>query len=108
MPPSANRYWRVFRGRPVVSEEATAYKRQVRWLALQQLRQRPLRPLSGPVSLSVVACKLRGNADLSNRIKVLEDALQGVAFEDDKQVVELHAYRAEGDEAKVVVTVEAR
>ena len=36
MPPSANRIWRVCRGRIVLSEEARAYKAKVRLLARVQ------------------------------------------------------------------------
>lgn len=88
-PPSANRYWRTFRGTTVVSPEARAYKQTVRLLALTK----SARPLSGPVVLVLRVFRPRKAGDLSNRIKVLEDALCGVAFDDDDQVVEIRATR---------------
>lgn len=104
-PPSANRYWRVWRGRPVLSEEARSYKQGVKLRALTEgLRKPP----SGPVVLSLVVYRPRRAGDLSNRIKVLEDALEGIAFEDDSQVVEIHARREEdAANPRVVITVEA-
>ena len=104
-PPSANVYWRVTRqGRIYVSPEAKAYRARVRWLAMGAR----LRPLTGPVSLSLAVYRPRRAGDLSNRIKVLEDALQGVAYADDSQVVELHAVRLDdAADPRVEVTVEA-
>ena len=104
-PPSANLYWRTTRrGHTYVSPEAKAYKARVRWLALGAR----VKPLAGPVSLSLAVYRPRRAGDLSNRIKVLEDALQGVAYADDSQVVELHALRLEdAADPRVEVTVEA-
>jgi Holliday junction resolvase RusA-like endonuclease len=75
-PPSANRYWRSDRGgRPHLHARAAG-----------------LTPLEGPVRLTLIVFRPRRAGDLSNRIKVLEDALNGIAYADDGQVVELHAY----------------
>lgn len=93
-PPSANRYWRVWRGRPVVSSEARQYKLDVATLA----RVAGLRPVEGSVSLTLNIYRPRKAGDLSNRIKVVEDALQGIAYENDSQVVEIIARRH--DDAK--------
>lgn len=90
-PPSSNRYWRSFRGRVVRSDEASDFKRVVgRACAVARLR-----PLTGPVSVVLKLYRPRRAGDLDNRIKVLLDALQGFVFENDSQVVELHAYRHE-------------
>lgn len=91
-PPSANRYWRTDRGHlPHLSDEAKAYKKQVAWALVAQLGR--AKPLQGDVVLHLVVFRPRKAGDLSNRIKVLEDVLQGYAYEDDSQVVELHALR---------------
>lgn len=104
-PPSTNRYWRVWRGRAVKSAEATAYIRNVKWRALAQGLSKPL---SGPVVMALTVYRPRRVGDLSNRIKVLEDALQGIAFEDDSQVCEIHALRLEDPtNPRVEVRVEA-
>lgn len=102
-PPSANRYWRNFRGRTVVSAEATAYKRAA---GLECRRQNPYgRPLTGDVVLRLKVFRPRRAGDLSNRIKVLEDALIGIAFVDDSQVVRIEAERHD-DKANPRVEIE--
>lgn len=92
-PVSANRYWRVFGGRVVHSAEARSYRNLV------QIKARGVTPLEGPVSVHVALCPemtAKGLAsktrlDLDNCLKVALDALQGVAFSNDKQVVKLIA-----------------
>ena len=96
-PPSANRYWRVWRGRPVMSSEARAYKAQV--AALLRDRQ----PETGPVALEVEVIRPAKRGDLDNSLKVLLDALKGTVFEDDQQVVELHAWRLDRKRKGAVV-----
>ncbi len=103
-PPSANTYWRVFQGRTRVSPEARAYKLNVARLG----KVLKLTPISGPVVMRVDIYRPLKRGDLSNRIKVLEDALEGVCFEDDSQVVRIVANRFD-DKAnpRAVVTVES-
>lgn len=114
-PPSANKYWRVVKGRPVVSAEARSYKQGAKLRALSA----GIRPISGPVVLSVGVYRPRKAGDLGNRLKVLEDALNGVAWIDDGQIVEIHMRRFEDkanprvellieeDMPRTLVTVEA-
>ena len=93
---SSNRYWRVFGGRVCHSKEALDYRRYV---ALIALREGYARPFTGDVAVSVALCPemtAKGVAsktrlDLDNCLKVVLDALQGVAFNNDKQIVELRA-----------------
>lgn len=89
-PPSANRYWRNFRGRTVVSGEAKAYKDAAAWLARAAGMDEPL---TGNVALTVRWYRERKAGDLSNRLKILEDALQGVAYVNDSQIVRIVAER---------------
>lgn len=114
-PPSANRYWRVRVSRGVLgrhlpmtykSREARAYQEAVRNIALAAgLRPVPIGQ-QVRVTLHWYAGSLRG--DLDNRIKVLIDALQGSAYENDRQVFELHAFRTlDRGNARMEVTVEA-
>lgn len=88
-PPSANRYWRAFRGRTVLSAEAKSYKKQVAAI----LKAAGWVPSEGPVAYTANIYRPLKSGDLDNRLKVLGDALTGFAWVDDKQVVELHAYR---------------
>lgn len=90
-PPSTNRYWRNVNGKTIVSAEAAAYLKQAGWLAKEQGAQM----LAGCLRVVYHFYRPRESGDLSNRIKILEDALNGIAWEDDKQVVEIHAYRHE-------------
>ena len=108
-PISANRYWRTFvaGGRVVThpSTEATQYKRDAAWIA----RGAGLvEPLEGPIEVELVlhpvepkdaAVRARKQGpswvfgvrclDVDNAVKVALDALQGVAYANDKQIVTL-------------------
>lgn len=128
-PISANRYWRpVNLGKHisiVPTKEARQYREQVGWIArgagvkapLQgrlavDLKLYPNRPQDwrtrqrkfGAAWDDSVQC-----IDLTNAEKVLMDALNGVAFNDDKQVRRYTAERMEPDErgARVVLTIQA-
>jgi Holliday junction resolvase RusA-like endonuclease len=96
-PPSANRYWRMVNGRMLVSREGRAYKKLVD-------RQVTALPLIVPVAVTVRWARSKRMGDLDNRLKVCLDSLRGIAWLDDKQVVELHAYRSEGGDDTVTVT----
>lgn len=89
-PPSANRYWRTTRdGRTYVSAEAKQFKTHVALLCSR------CRPLEGDVRLTLAFFRPAKRGDLSNRIKILEDALIGFAYADDKQVAHIDAERFE-------------
>ena len=95
-PVSANRYWRIARNRVYHSKEALAYRRDV---ALIAARGGYAKPLQGNVVVRLALCPemtAKGVAsktrlDLDNCMKVALDALQDVAFVNDKQIVELSA-----------------
>lgn len=103
LPPSANRYWRhtCKNGHVVtyVSAEAKAYRTEV-WAAWPHDTE----PYAGNVSVTMHFYMTR-IGDLDNRIKVLLDALQGLAYEDDKQVCHLEATRQKGKPARVMVHI---
>lgn len=131
-PVSANRYWRSFvprgsrRAITVVSPEAEQYRDDV---AIAHARNYGTRqPMTGPVLVSVQLYPARPrdwqkrafrdgpnwhasvrSIDLDNALKVLIDALKGIAYEDDSQVWYIDAMRCEPDEhgARVVVTVKS-
>lgn len=94
-PISANRYWRHYKGMTIRSPEAMKFIRDVKLIAAVEKAPK----LAGPVELNIIfhpKLTRRGAAslirqDLSNTIKVTEDALQGVAFSNDSQVVSLNA-----------------
>lgn len=128
-PISANRYWRpVNLGKHisiVPTKEAKQYREQVAWIARAAGARQPL---AGRIAVDLKLYPHRpqdwktrqrklGAAwddsvqciDLTNAEKVLMDALNGVAFEDDKQVRRYTAERMEPDEhgARVVLTIQA-
>lgn len=92
-PPTANKYWRsiISKGRVMVlvSSKAKHYKRAIAIIAKARVKT----PLVGSLVITLKLYRPRKIGDLSNLIKVLEDALQGVCYEDDNQIVEIHAYR---------------
>ncbi len=101
-PPSANAYWRTWQGRILKSSEARKYQATVRF---QNHKERPLKNL---VRVEIDVYRPRRIGDLDNCIKVLLDALRGIAFEDDDQVVEILATRHDDKEnPRAEVRIEA-
>lgn len=91
-PPTVNHAKAVVRGRLITSREGRRYFETARMLARAAYKG-PL--LTGPVELRLDVYRPRRIGDLSNRIKVLEDALVGVVLEDDSQVTRIVAARFE-------------
>jgi crossover junction endodeoxyribonuclease RusA len=87
-PPSSNRYWRVFRGIPVMSAEARAYKNKVALMLRGKMKI-----AKGDISVTLAWYRGRKSGDLDNRAKVALDALQGSLYLNDSQIVALHLYR---------------
>lgn len=127
-PISANRYWRALtingHAAMVPTKEAKAYKADVGWRAkLAGIRA----PLAGRMSLQVRLFPARPQdwakraqrnpdgwdddvrcIDLGNCEKVLSDALNGVAWVDDKQLRRILLERCEPDDrgARIEVVIE--
>jgi Holliday junction resolvase RusA-like endonuclease len=98
IPPSANRYWRHaavksrkrgFIVTTYVSEEAKAYKDALRLALLSK----GVRPMVGAVKLTVRYFRPMRSGDLGNRLKVVEDMLEGVAYINDNQIAEIEMFR---------------
>ncbi|MBE7457431.1 MAG: RusA family crossover junction endodeoxyribonuclease [Phycisphaerae bacterium] len=83
-PPSVNHYWRMWRGRMLISREGRAFRKSV-CAALAQLG---MQPLSGPLAVAIeLHPPDRRRRDADNSQKATLDALQhGGAFHDDSQV----------------------
>lgn len=88
-PPSVNRAYRVFNNRSILSAEGRAFKQAAALVA------RGHSPLDGDVSVTFKAYRPRKCGDLDNLFKLGLDALKGVAFHDDKQVVHIEAFRGD-------------
>jgi len=112
VPPSANRYWRSVNGHPVKSREAREYRARVQLAVMRatfgSLTSHQVIDAASPMAVTIRWYRAAKMGDLDNRLKVLLDALNGTAYGDDSQIVELHAYRAEDKKnPRVEVTVEA-
>ena len=88
-PPSANRYWRSYRGRVVKSEEARAYQQKAGWIA----KTSGFDCTSNNVSLTLRVYRPAKRGDLDNTLKILVDSLKGIIYQDDEQVTIIHAER---------------
>ena len=95
-PPSTNRLWRTTKhGRTYQPAEVVAWKRTAAWTA----KSIGIEPITGPVGVRIALLPrmtVRGKAtkrriDLDNAIKAVLDALNGVAYADDSQVIDIHA-----------------
>ena len=96
-PPYVNAYWRSictgtkgsggFRAMTILSREARAYQERMKTYAAGAT------PLTGPVKLTIRVYRPRKIGDWDGTIKPLCDALQGVLYLDDAQIVEAHVYR---------------
>jgi Holliday junction resolvase RusA-like endonuclease len=78
-PPSKNRMWKHGRGHTYLSDEARAYAEEVKALA----RIAGTELYRGPVFMRV---EVFAGGDIPNRIDVLADVLEGIAYVDDKQL----------------------
>jgi crossover junction endodeoxyribonuclease RusA len=100
-PPSANRYWRIFKGRAVKSAEARAYQ-----VAVSQ-STRGIERLEGDLSITLRFFRPAKRGDLDNRIKQILDALNEVAYHDDSQIIKIEAERFDDKKnPRVEVTIE--
>lgn len=88
-PPGVNALYRTFRGRMLLSSEARAYKTKVGLLA----RAAGLRPRKGEVEVRLALFRPRRIGDIDGPLKVLLDALEGHAYDNDSQVVGLYVTR---------------
>lgn len=94
-PPGSNRLWRHERGGHRLSAEAIAWKRQAQWIA----QAAGCGLLAGNVAVQMIlhprltkAGKAsRTRLDVDGGIKITLDALQGLAYANDKQVTRLSA-----------------
>lgn len=79
-PPSANRYWRNFRGRMVISKEAREYRTRIGY----QKSQLPQVKSGARLEINMLAYPPdRRKRDIDNLIKITLDALEkGLGFND--------------------------
>src|SRR4029077_9821051 len=91
--------------RTMVSAAGRQYKHDASLKALSQ----GMRPVSGPVAVSIRVFRPRKVGDADNVLKAALDSLKGVAYADDDQIVELHLYRDDDkDRPRIEVEVTAQ
>jgi Holliday junction resolvase RusA-like endonuclease len=102
-PPSNNHYKRHYctvdrehAVRARLTDQAEQYKHNAGWAA--KMVRGPQEPLSGPVSVVIHAYLPTRRTDADNVSKLVFDSLNGIIWEDDKQVVDYHIYLVRGDE----------
>lgn len=88
-PPSTNRYWRVYQGHAVKAVEAHEYIEAVSIEVRKQIpaSMRATLPLTGAVAIALAWYRSARCGDLDNRSKVILDALEGLVYQDDSQIV---------------------
>lgn len=69
--------------------------REFETLVAWEARRAKVRPTNAPVAMTLRFFRCRGDAD--NLTKSILDALNGIAYDDDRQVVELHVYVTRAD-----------
>jgi Holliday junction resolvase RusA-like endonuclease len=101
-PPSVNNLFaNANNGRRIKTERYLDYIADVEHICLVQR----VRPIAGEIIFTLRAFRPRKSGDLDNLPKAILDSLKGSAFHDDKQIVELHAFRFE-DKSNPRVEVE--
>lgn len=93
------------------------YKSWVKWCAVQAMDGRARFPREMALSLDVVVTTVKPKSlpkhvihntkkpDIDNYVKGLMDAMEGVVYEADQQIVEIHARKVYGESDMVSVSV---
>ncbi len=96
-PPSANVNWRSGNGKIYKSDASKHYRSE---LLVEAHKAGIHEPLTGDLVVSVDVYRPQKRGDLDNRLKVLLDCMNDVVFQDDEQIVEIHARRFEQPKLK--------
>lgn len=84
-PPSVNTYWRRAGNRIYLSPAGRKYKKDVALSCDVQCHAAPLLGRLG-VHIELASPNKTRDTDLDNRLKAILDALEGVAYENDRQI----------------------
>lgn len=95
-PVSTNSIWRAVGGRALLSAEARKWKHDAHWLAKSQMTGEYIKGGPFKAELTVHPKKIaRHRMDLDNACKLALDALQGIAYSNDKNCEVLIVKRGE-------------
>lgn len=99
VPPSVNHYLRRTRYGVTLTEAAKNFKDTVKYTVKGM-------KLEGNVRMEVKYYRPRRAGDIDGPLKLVFDSLQGILYENDKQIIELHVYRFDDKEnPRIEVTV---
>lgn len=87
-------------GRRFLSKEGKGYKEIIAWAAHSDNNDNTTLPISISYTFGFADRRRR---DVDDYIKLTQDALTGVWFKDDCQIVEIHARKVHGDEEFVEI-----
>ena len=93
---------RFGRGRAYTPAETRSWEELLAWRFIER-HGRP--QLTGPVRIELHFAGVQANQDIDNLAKSCLDALNGIAFEDDRQVVELVARKASDPSPQTAITI---
>jgi hypothetical protein len=91
VPPSGNAAYRAVPGRVISSPEWKAYQKAIDIFAMTKRIKKFDAPQE--IGLTIRWYRERKSGDLTNREKTIEDALQGVAYDNDAQVRQKQSQR---------------
>lgn len=99
VPPSVNHYLRRTRWGVTLTQEAKDFKDYVKYNV-------PVNILEGNIVMEIKYYRKRRAGDIDGILKLTMDSLQGIWYENDKQICELHIKRFDDkDNPRVEVTV---
>lgn len=88
---NGNHQYTIARNRKILSGSARLYKKEVdAWCLVERVK-----PLGGPLRATIRLFRPRRVGDVDGPIKQILDAVQGHAYANDSQIVELHVYRGD-------------
>lgn len=93
-PPTMNHLYVSVGRRRILSDVGKRFKQEV----AIHLRFLGIKPIIGPVALTVHIYRPRRTGDLDNLLKATQDSLSGFLWVDDKQIVEINARRYDDKE----------
>jgi len=96
---------RIVNGHAYTPRRTSDFERAVAACALEARARAGWDMLEGPVTVDMTFVRLRANADVDNAVKAVLDAVRGVLFRDDRQVVGVAAWIERAGPPGVIVEV---